>query len=383
MTTKNFPRLDTLPGDWHVRGPVTLTTDKFIPPLQISLAEVERTHDALVDCGLRVTSSGLVPEGEQFAGWWRVSGTDVPAPADAPPVVAHYDGAAVAASRAAWIKAHGDEAAHEATRVPVETPVAFKLESIDTRFGKATRVWLYYPMGAGEKSTTWSVGPHCDDRTFTSAASARRVVRATFGDITERSAKPDTTAKAAATKETFMPGTAPAALDAPIDITLKNVKHAAFASQDTHCFSADIYIGGKREGSARNTGHGGATHIEPHRLAEKLDTYAATLPRVTSTMADETDPTGFLTYAQTGETLIEHLLEKHLLEKEVKRAMSRRILFTVAGKPGIFETKPVKADVLKTWLAMPDLATKLKAAKVLNLLPLAEAVALYTGSAKG
>src|SRR5262249_10274000 len=158
---------------------------------------------------------------------------------------------------------------------------------------------------------------------------------------------------------------------------LKRIQYAAFSSEETHCFSADIYIDGKKEGSARNEGHGGPTFITPHALAEKLNAYGATLPRGTSSIKDDPDPTGFFTYDQTGESIVDDLLEEHLLTKEVQKAMATRVLFTVASERGIFQTKRLKKDVLRTWLGMPDLANKLKADKVLNLLPLEEATALY------
>lgn len=168
-----------------------------------------------------------------------------------------------------------------------------------------------------------------------------------------------------------------------MNITLRNIKYAAFASEETHCFSATVYIDGKKEGTARNEGHGGPTFIEPRALQEKLDAYGATLPRATSTIVDEKDPTGFFTYPQTGETLIDELVEAHLMERDVKRAMAKRILFTVAGEKGIFQSNAAKtADQLQRWLADPGLAARLKADKVLNLLPLPEAVALYKASAR-
>jgi hypothetical protein len=167
-----------------------------------------------------------------------------------------------------------------------------------------------------------------------------------------------------------------------MNITLRKIKYAAFASEETHCFSADIYIDGKKEGTARNEGHGGSTFIEPRALAERLNAYGATLPRATSTIVDEKDPTGFFTYRQTGETLIDELLEAHLVEKDVKRAMAKRVLFTVAGEKGIFQSNAAKtADQLQRWLADPGLAARLRAEKVLNLLPLAEAVALFKANA--
>lgn len=66
------------PGDWHVRGPITVDSESFIPPAQIDLATIQGDLDGMMECGLRVTFVGLVPEGYQFAGWWRVAGTSVP-----------------------------------------------------------------------------------------------------------------------------------------------------------------------------------------------------------------------------------------------------------------------------------------------------------------
>jgi len=40
-------------------------------------------------------------------------------------------------------------------------------------------------------------------------------------------------------------------------VTIKNLKYAAFASQETNCFEATIYVDGKRFCTARNEGSGG------------------------------------------------------------------------------------------------------------------------------
>ena len=41
-------------------------------------------------------------------------------------------------------------------------------------------------------------------------------------------------------------------------LTLKNIKHAEFASQETHCFEATIYLHGKPAIKVENDGRGGA-----------------------------------------------------------------------------------------------------------------------------
>lgn len=46
-------------------------------------------------------------------------------------------------------------------------------------------------------------------------------------------------------------------------ITLKNVKYAEFASEETHCYSASVYFDGKRVGQVKNDGHGGCDYQYP------------------------------------------------------------------------------------------------------------------------
>lgn len=44
-------------------------------------------------------------------------------------------------------------------------------------------------------------------------------------------------------------------------IELKNIKHSAFASQETHCYEASLYIDGKKIGTVSNDGHGGCDNF--------------------------------------------------------------------------------------------------------------------------
>lgn len=160
-------------------------------------------------------------------------------------------------------------------------------------------------------------------------------------------------------------------------IEIRNLKFSAFASQETNCFEATLYFDGKRVGTARNEGHGGATYIEPRNCAARLNTYAATLPKVVTNIKDEANASGFFTYAPTGESIVDDLVAEALVERDLKKTLGKRILFTVSGKAGIFQTRGLTADGLARALTDPALVQKLKADKILNLLPLAEAVVLY------
>jgi hypothetical protein len=165
-------------------------------------------------------------------------------------------------------------------------------------------------------------------------------------------------------------------------IEIRNLKFSAFASEETNCFEATIYIDGKRAGTARNAGHGGPTSIDPRECEARLNAYAATLPKVVSDIREETDATGFFTYDPTGESLVDDIVADALVQRDLKKALAKRVLFTVVGKAGIFQTNACKADVLARTLEEPGLVRRLKADKILNLLPLADALVLYKAGAR-
>jgi hypothetical protein len=164
-------------------------------------------------------------------------------------------------------------------------------------------------------------------------------------------------------------------------IEIRNLKFSQLASEETHCFAATIYIDDKRAGTARNAGHGGPTDIDPRACLEGLNAHAATLPKVVTDIKDEKDPTGFFTYDPTGESLVNDLVDEALTERDLKKALAKRVLFTRAGNTSIFETKALKADILARTLKDPALVEKLRADKVLNLMPLADALVVYKAGA--
>jgi len=44
-------------------------------------------------------------------------------------------------------------------------------------------------------------------------------------------------------------------------LELKNVKHAEFASQETHCFEAKLYVDGVFSAQISNEGRGGSNYV--------------------------------------------------------------------------------------------------------------------------
>jgi hypothetical protein len=151
-------------------------------------------------------------------------------------------------------------------------------------------------------------------------------------------------------------------------IELKNVKYSEFASHETHCYEASIYIDGKKAGTAHNNGYGACTNIFPNTLHNTLQEYAETLP--------QSEYKGHF-FSQTADGLIDDLLTTWLYARDLKRAMQKRILF-VRGQ-SMLETVGMNTASLQKWLTRPDLQQKLNADKVLNLMPFGEAISIYRG----
>lgn len=153
-------------------------------------------------------------------------------------------------------------------------------------------------------------------------------------------------------------------------IELKALKYSDFASQETHCFQANVYIDGKMHGWAENDGHGGMTNIQPRELYEVLKQHTDKLPPIVYKYGDQV-----LTLEESPDSFIDGLVTLALHEKDLKRSMKNRILFTRENQ--VFETKKLTAAELAASLANAQLKEKLKADHVLNLLPIGEAVNLY------
>lgn len=119
-------------------------------------------------------------------------------------------------------------------------------------------------------------------------------------------------------------------------IELKNIKHFAAGSQETYCYTANVYVDGKRWGTTENDGRGGPDNIhalegdwqEVNKLNERVK---ATYPRTES----EWFPDGLAT---TLEILFGDLVTDHLRRKEFNKLLKQDVFITADGK-GLYVTK--------------------------------------------
>lgn len=154
-------------------------------------------------------------------------------------------------------------------------------------------------------------------------------------------------------------------------IELKNVKHSEFASHETNCFEATIYIDGKRAGTVSNQGSGGPHFYHPHTIEEAINAYARTLPKQKWNYGGEE-----LEISQDADSLISDLLVGCLYARDLKRALARKIIFV--SKDGILkESKAFTKDKLAAALALPDLPARVGSATILNFMPFDLALHTY------
>jgi hypothetical protein len=159
-----------------------------------------------------------------------------------------------------------------------------------------------------------------------------------------------------------------------VRIELKNVRWSKWASQETECFQASVYINGKRMGQVWNEGTGGPNGYEPHSLEVALDAYGATLPPVICDWPDPTTKSGKAELKQSADILIDNALRHWLLEGDMTKAMTERVLF-ISRSGQLMQTRKLTVSERDHYIKNPTLLPD--AVQVLNGLERSKALELY------
>lgn len=109
-------------------------------------------------------------------------------------------------------------------------------------------------------------------------------------------------------------------------ITLKGIKHAEFASEETYCYSATVYFDGKRVGTVRNHGHGGADYetVTDRDGWRKMQEFIKTLPDEKVSGAGIAIP---FTLKPSLEGICHGLVTQYLVERDAKRLTRGKVAF--------------------------------------------------------
>jgi hypothetical protein len=154
-------------------------------------------------------------------------------------------------------------------------------------------------------------------------------------------------------------------------IELKNVKHMESLSEETNCYSASLYVDGKKIGDVSNQGQGGPDMFHGDREAyEKADAWIkANKPPYESSFGG--DPLEMDMELYCGE-----LLTNWLITKDLKTALRSRVLIIKPDEKGVFEFKFKKVRKVESKHIQIVKASHPKAT-ILNDLPFEEALTHY------
>lgn len=110
-------------------------------------------------------------------------------------------------------------------------------------------------------------------------------------------------------------------------VTLKNLKHSEFASHETHCFEATVYVDGKKLGIVSNDGQGGPNCYHPNSMEPVLSGIASALPPIQYSSGDTVE-----VVLQCADVMIGDLVDRALEARQLKRHCSRQTLFRKPGE---------------------------------------------------
>ena len=161
-------------------------------------------------------------------------------------------------------------------------------------------------------------------------------------------------------------------------LELKNIKHSAFASHETACFQADLYVDGKPFLIVENDGNGGCDlHHKHPKNPMSHDEYRDELRNLESFFE------GQLAEGISLDSEVNRLLNDHLYTKKVKSLMSRSMIVLEKDdhKNGYYKYGKKKYDLSGDFIhsSFRNLLAKHfpKGYVLLNDMPLKEAVSYF------
>ena len=159
-------------------------------------------------------------------------------------------------------------------------------------------------------------------------------------------------------------------MDTSPSVTLRNIKHAVFASHETHCYEATVLLDGKRVCKVENDGRGGCDNHYPFHGQSKEsfdESYKSLKTACLATLKDD-DPEMYamltnrsltVTEFDTGDAIstheftfgadevgssvidivVGHFLNRHLAKKELKQLMRSKIIIVEKSTDDVYEVK--------------------------------------------
>lgn len=113
-------------------------------------------------------------------------------------------------------------------------------------------------------------------------------------------------------------------------LELRGVKHAKFASQETPCYEATLYVDGAKAATITNEGRGGCDHVRwiDRTVGERVDVHFAAMPKRPLDMGDGTS----VDVQPSLETWCYGELDRAETLKAIRRATARKVVGFHDGK---------------------------------------------------
>ena len=150
-------------------------------------------------------------------------------------------------------------------------------------------------------------------------------------------------------------------------IELKAIQYAAFSSEETNCYSASLYVDGRKIGTVGNDGRGGCDRFHGDRAAHTAadEWCRANLPKW--------DGLGCRPVDTDLELHCGRLLDDWLASREMKKTLHTCVLFINQRDGKLYQVRH-RGEIARTIAAI---ACKHPGATVLNGLPVDKALDLY------
>jgi len=162
-------------------------------------------------------------------------------------------------------------------------------------------------------------------------------------------------------------------------LQLKAIKHTEWASEETHCYQASLFVDGKPVAIVSNDGHGGCDREYDHpkfkgdyrATMNAVHEYFKSLPNEPSEWSED----GF---AQSLEGWCGDQVNEFLSSRELKRKFKSHVLVQLKYKEGIFQTKYHPTVTKGEWIIDKQAG---ETRRILNDMPFDEALVIWMASA--
>ena len=162
-------------------------------------------------------------------------------------------------------------------------------------------------------------------------------------------------------------------------LELKAIKHTEWASEETHCYQASLFVDGKPVAIVSNDGHGGCDRDYDHpkfkgdyrATMNAVHEYFKSLPNEPSEWSED----GF---AQSLEGWCGDQVNEFLSSRELKRKFKSHVVYQRKGTGALYQTKYHPTVTKGEWIIDKQAGMT---RRILNDMPFDEALTLWRASA--